>query len=282
MNFCATCSRSDGACIFQTGEVVLQPRGAQGFEQTAPSGPKEAVKVTLHDCLACSGCVTSAETILLEQQSVDELLARLSDPKMHVVVSVSPQSRASLAAFYGLEAKVAFWKLTGLLKALGARCVLDTAASRDLSLLETAQEFVQRYRLTQGGSNSHGSSSVGKGMARFPCQVCKVLLASQQSDCSVRELIHIIGVFRACSCCAPVQVTEPIVMVRPVPLHIQCCLSWPQPVQAGCVMLRRPMASTFCPISALQSRHRCTVHGFGEWLSKPAIHYMYPAQSPPI
>jgi iron only hydrogenase large subunit-like protein len=61
--------------------------------------PKEgdAVKVTLHDCLACSGCVTTAETMLLEQQSVQELRAALARPGTHVVVSVAPQSLAALA-----------------------------------------------------------------------------------------------------------------------------------------------------------------------------------------
>jgi iron only hydrogenase large subunit-like protein len=32
------------------------------------------VKVSLHDCLACSGCITSAETVLIEQQSTGLLL----------------------------------------------------------------------------------------------------------------------------------------------------------------------------------------------------------------
>lgn len=31
---------------------------------------KDAVKISLQDCLACSGCVTSAETVLLEHQSI--------------------------------------------------------------------------------------------------------------------------------------------------------------------------------------------------------------------
>ena len=29
----------------------------------------DPVKVSLHDCLACSGCITTAETVMLEQQS---------------------------------------------------------------------------------------------------------------------------------------------------------------------------------------------------------------------
>lgn len=33
----------------------------------------EKAKVSLNDCLACSGCVTSAETVLITQQSHEEL-----------------------------------------------------------------------------------------------------------------------------------------------------------------------------------------------------------------
>lgn len=33
----------------------------------------EKAKISLDDCLACSGCVTSAETVLINQQSIDEL-----------------------------------------------------------------------------------------------------------------------------------------------------------------------------------------------------------------
>ena len=80
----------------QEGQVQLQPR-AVGFKQTYTEQEGGPIKVTLHDCLACSGCVTSAETVLLQHQSTEEFLQRLRDPTYKVVVSVSPQSRASLA-----------------------------------------------------------------------------------------------------------------------------------------------------------------------------------------
>lgn len=60
-----------------------------------------SLQVSLHDCLACSGCITSAETVLLQQQSGDEFLAKLADPTLAVVVTVSPQSRAALAGGCG-------------------------------------------------------------------------------------------------------------------------------------------------------------------------------------
>lgn len=34
----------------------------------------QTAKVSLDDCLACSGCVTSAETVLITQQSTAKLL----------------------------------------------------------------------------------------------------------------------------------------------------------------------------------------------------------------
>ena len=130
---------------------------AGGFQQTQLAG--DAVKVSLQDCLACSGCVTSAETVLLEHQSTGELLSALSSGKA-VIMSVSPQSRASLATFHSLSATQTLGKLVSFLKGLGVRAVLDTSSSRDLSLLESAQEFIARYltKHPEHASISHGES----------------------------------------------------------------------------------------------------------------------------
>jgi hypothetical protein len=40
------------------------------------TGDKKTAKVSLSDCLACSGCVTSAETVLIQQQSVEQVKVR--------------------------------------------------------------------------------------------------------------------------------------------------------------------------------------------------------------
>lgn len=130
-----------------------------GFQQTQLAG--DAVKVSLQDCLACSGCVTSAETVLLEHQSTEELLSALSSGKA-VIMSVSPQSRASLAAFHNMSATKTLGKLVSLFKGLGVKAVLDTSTSRDLSLLESAQEFIARYltKHPEHAGTGHGESLV--------------------------------------------------------------------------------------------------------------------------
>lgn len=104
----------------QTGEVFVRKRGADADPSAAPafilgaptaaSSSADPVRVTLSDCLACSGCITSAETVLLEAQSAEEFKAQVraaavSGGTRAVIVSVSPQSRASLAfAAAGLAA----------------------------------------------------------------------------------------------------------------------------------------------------------------------------------
>ncbi|KAM7007196.1 cytosolic iron-sulfur assembly component 3 [Passerculus sandwichensis] len=115
----------------------------------------EKAKITLNDCLACSGCITSAESVLVSQQSHGELCKVLAQNKAAaaheqklVVVSVSPQSRASLAARCRLGLLETAQKLTTFLKGLG-KCVhhvFDTTFSRNFSLLESQQEFVRRFQ----------------------------------------------------------------------------------------------------------------------------------------
>uniref|UniRef100_A0A665TW66 Iron hydrogenase small subunit domain-containing protein n=1 Tax=Echeneis naucrates TaxID=173247 RepID=A0A665TW66_ECHNA len=84
----------------------------------------EKAKITLNDCLACSGCITSAESVLITQQSHEELFKVLHNNKANateqkvVVVSVSPQSRASLAAHYNLSSSEAGRRLTSFLKGI--------------------------------------------------------------------------------------------------------------------------------------------------------------------
>ncbi|NXX40864.1 NARFL factor, partial [Tricholaema leucomelas] len=125
------------------------------IDQNGKAQKLEKAKITLNDCLACSGCITSAESVLITQQSHEELCRMLSSNKSAapseqklVVVSVSPQSRASLAARCQMSVLETAKKLTAFLKSLG-KCVhyvFDTTFSRNFSLLESQREFVKRFQ----------------------------------------------------------------------------------------------------------------------------------------
>ncbi|XP_039907359.1 cytosolic Fe-S cluster assembly factor narfl [Simochromis diagramma] len=120
----------------------------------------EKAKITLNDCLACSGCITSAESVLITQQSHEELFKVLRRNKANeteqkiVVVSVSPQARASLAAHYNLSSSEAGRRLTSFFKDLGVHHVFDTSFSRTFSLLESQREFVERFQRKEQDSKA--------------------------------------------------------------------------------------------------------------------------------
>ncbi|XP_050943988.1 protein NAR1-like isoform X3 [Cucumis melo] len=127
----------------------------------------EPVKISLKDCLACrpafmydcSGCVTSAETVMLEKQSLDEFLSNINKGKV-VIVSLSPQSRASLAVHFGISPLKVFKKLTTFFKSMGVKAIFDTSCSRDLTLIEACNEFIARYRNSQLDNEEKCNSSV--------------------------------------------------------------------------------------------------------------------------
>jgi iron only hydrogenase large subunit-like protein len=120
--------------------------GIGHFDQIKSRDGRAAI--TLADCLACSGCVTSAETMLITQQSTAEFEANLRGEarKRLVVVSLSPQSRTALSHFFKIPPLPLIKRLTTFLKSVGVDHVLDTTCGLDISLLEAREEFVQRYR----------------------------------------------------------------------------------------------------------------------------------------
>ncbi|KAH3823588.1 hypothetical protein DPMN_125396 [Dreissena polymorpha] len=140
----------------KVGKIRIEDDGTYyNVSDTGVETKLQKAQITLNDCLACSGCITSAESVLITQQSQDELYRVLQENMAHiannesfklVVVSVSPQALASLAAKYSLSMADANRKLVGFFKKLGVHHVFDTTFSRNFSLLESCREFVRRYK----------------------------------------------------------------------------------------------------------------------------------------
>lgn len=122
------------ACIIPPSEKTAEAKA---------EGPT-AVSINLTDCLACSGCITSAETVLVAQQTYSRLLEALDSRQYEqVVVSVSPQTVAALAVKYRMGVEGVWRRLNYFLKRiLGVSLVLDTAQSRSLTLALLAREFL--------------------------------------------------------------------------------------------------------------------------------------------
>lgn len=125
----------------------------------------QKVEITLADCLACSGCITSAESVLVTQQSQEELMRvfreKLSQSQnengtcsIFIVVSLSVQAVLSIAERYDLSPNQAQEKLAAYFYQLGADAVLDMTVADDFALLESAKEFVERYKTAKGGAKN--------------------------------------------------------------------------------------------------------------------------------
>ncbi|OXU22119.1 hypothetical protein TSAR_004543 [Trichomalopsis sarcophagae] len=146
-------------------KIKIQDDGS--YAEVLEGGPLTKltkVEITLADCLACSGCITSAESVLVTQQSQEELLRVFKDKiekqkagddnVKFIVVSLSIQPILSLAERYKLTPEEAALHLTGYFKSMGADMVLDMTVAEDLSLVESAKEFVERYKAAKEGSKN--------------------------------------------------------------------------------------------------------------------------------
>ncbi|KAH7913152.1 iron hydrogenase [Hygrophoropsis aurantiaca] len=151
-------------------EIVIDSRGsyyevsANGPAQNASSKTTEKklqqAQISLNDCLACSGCITSAESVLITLQSHTEVLNFLEanpppQSALHKVpvLSIAPQSVASLVASVSCSSssQVTPKQILRRVQAfctqvLGFEHVYDTTFARHIALLEHAQEFFERKR----------------------------------------------------------------------------------------------------------------------------------------
>lgn len=132
------------------------------LQQGGSAQQLQKVDISLSDCLACSGCITSAETVLVTAQSQEEMMRVFAENRILkqigedsaklIVVSLSLQPILSLAVAYNLNPQQAAEKLAGYFKRLGADLVLDMGIADDFALLEMQQEFVERFYAKGNGS----------------------------------------------------------------------------------------------------------------------------------
>ncbi|KAK5055394.1 hypothetical protein LTR84_013144 [Exophiala bonariae] len=175
------------ACIKPVETLAPSADNSNPYEVTTEdkvqaSNPAPA-SISLTDCLACSGCVTSAEAVLVSLQSHTEVLNTLdSYPPLDVrrrlgdlqngltngalsqsstpqdakifVASVSPQVRASLAATYGISERKAGFMIEQFLSGSqglriggqhngGFSYVVDTNQMREACLVLGAEEVAE-------------------------------------------------------------------------------------------------------------------------------------------
>lgn len=130
-----------------------------------------AIKASIADCLACSGCVTTAETVLLEQRhSLDSLRQRLQTNKQNGrqqqrVITISPNSLADLCRHWQLTPSELYRPLTTLLnQILNASVVIDGNLPLQWTWLDEAREFVELFKIHRANNDDGTTNFPSKPM----------------------------------------------------------------------------------------------------------------------
>ncbi len=103
------------------------------------------------ECTFCGQCINVCPTgALIEKDNTAQAWNLLSQKEKPVMVQIAPAVRVGISEEFGLKpGSISTGKVVAALKALGFDYVFDTNFAADLTIMEEANEFIQR--LTKGG-----------------------------------------------------------------------------------------------------------------------------------
>lgn len=109
-------------------------------------GVSKMRKIAESDCSLCGQCITHCPTgALRERDDVRKVLDAVHDPQKIVVAQIAPAVRTSWGEGLALSDGMATEKrLAAAARALGIDYVFDTNFSADLTIMEEANEFLER------------------------------------------------------------------------------------------------------------------------------------------
>ena len=161
-NKCILCRRCVAACE-QQKVAVIGPNG-RGFDtHIACAFEKQLGDVA---CVSCGQCIVNCPTgALTERDQCEEVIAALNDPSKHVIVHTAPSIRATLGEAFGMPIGTNVeGKMVAALRRLGFDKVFDTDFGADLTIMEEANEFIERV---QNGGVLPMITSCSPGWVKF-------------------------------------------------------------------------------------------------------------------
>lgn len=147
-NKCILCRRCIGACKNMQDIGVIGANN-RGYDSVIGTFFEKSLADT--SCVGCGQCIVACPTgALYEKDSTAEVLEAIADPKKHVAICCAPSIRATLGECFGnAPGTDVEGKMVAALKRVGFDGVYDMNFTADLTIMEEANELVER--LTTGG-----------------------------------------------------------------------------------------------------------------------------------
>ena len=143
-NKCILCRRCVAVCQEQYVSVI----GANDRGIDTNIGSPFNAKLNDVPCISCGQCTVVCPTgALVEKDDTDKVWAALADPTKHVVVQTAPAIRATLGECFDMPIGTNVeGKMVAALRRLGFDKVFDTDFGADLTIVEEANELVERVK----------------------------------------------------------------------------------------------------------------------------------------
>lgn len=142
-NKCILCRRCVAACAKMQAIGVIGPNN-RGFKTHIGS----AYEKNLGDvaCISCGQCIVVCPTgAIAEKDQTKEVWEAIEDPKKVVLVQTAPSTRVTLGEAFGMPIGTNVeGKMVAALRRIGFDKVFDTNVAADFTIMEEANEFLER------------------------------------------------------------------------------------------------------------------------------------------
>lgn len=148
-NKCILCRRCTAVCSKWQGVGVIGAN-ERGFKTNIGSAFEMGLGET--SCVACGQCIAVCPVgALSEKDYTEQVFKAIADESKYVIVQTAPAVRAALGEEFGYPIGTNVeGKMAAALRRLGFDDVFDTDWAADLTIMEEATEFVDRF--TNGGT----------------------------------------------------------------------------------------------------------------------------------
>jgi NADP-reducing hydrogenase subunit HndD len=148
-NKCILCGRCVDVCQNIQSVWALNFVGRGISTRIAPAGD---ILLADSPCVRCGQCSAHCPTgAIVEYDNTYDVWHNLHDKDKYCIVQIAPAVRVAIGEAFGYEpGELLTKKLYSVLRKLGFKTVFDTNFSADVTIIEEATEFVNRF--TKGGT----------------------------------------------------------------------------------------------------------------------------------